>query len=174
MGSNRAEPKDLPSPKKSTQTAKTSAPKKPTGFQQMGAGTQTPAGISNLLKPFQINPSATNKTGGGLDLGQQPKKSSPNLSSARIAGNLSSLSNPLSPAGDANNIKSMLFQQMDIADKTDKSFDAQKLLLNNLKLLKNFKKTHSLLQLPKSTKGFLKSTNGLKVIQKLKHSYNKN
>ena len=75
MGSNRVAPKDLPSPKKSTQTAKTSAPKKPTGFQQMGAGTQTPAGISDLSEPLQINPSANNKTGGGLDLGQRPTKS---------------------------------------------------------------------------------------------------
>jgi hypothetical protein len=63
-------------PKKPTQTAKTSAPKKPTGFQQMGEGTQTPAEISNLLKPFQqFDPSATNKTGGSVELGQRPTKS---------------------------------------------------------------------------------------------------
>ena len=40
------------------------------------------------------------------------------------------------PAGDANNIKSMLFQQMDIADKTDKSFDASKATTEQLKALK--------------------------------------
>ena len=59
MGSNRAEPKDLLSPKKSTQTAKTSAPKKPTGFQQMDAGTQTPAGAA-LETPVaeQLRPDA--------------------------------------------------------------------------------------------------------------------
>jgi hypothetical protein len=65
-----------PAPKKPPQTAKTSAPKEPTGFQQMGAGTQTPAGISDLFKPLQqFDPSANNKTGGGLDLGQRPTKS---------------------------------------------------------------------------------------------------
>jgi len=59
MGSNRVAPKDLPSPKKSTQTAKTSAPKKPTGFQQMDAGTQTPAGAA-LETPVaeQLRPDA--------------------------------------------------------------------------------------------------------------------
>jgi hypothetical protein len=53
-------------PKRSTKTAKTSEPKNPT---QEGKA-------SDLLKPFQqFDPSANNKTGGGLDLGQQPTKS---------------------------------------------------------------------------------------------------
>ena len=129
-------------PKKPTQTAKTSAPKKPTGFQQ-------------------INPSAINKTGGGLDLGQQPKKSTgfQQMGEGTLAPSISPMSpreqmgyNSVEskegltprrgensrriPAGDANNIKSMLFQQMDIADKTDKSFDASKATTEQLKALK--------------------------------------
>ena len=138
-------------PKKSTQTAKTSAPKKPT----------KKFGISDLSEPLQINPSATNKTGGGLDLGQQPKK--PTGFQQMGEGTLAPSINPMSPreqmgynsveskegltprrgensrtipAGDANNIKSMLFQQMDIADKTDKSFDASKATTEQLKALK--------------------------------------
>jgi hypothetical protein len=73
-----------PEPKKSTQAVKPVEPKKPTGFQQMGEVIQTPepkkatktSEISDLFKPLQqFDPSANNKTGGGLDLGQRPTKS---------------------------------------------------------------------------------------------------
>jgi len=138
-------------PKKSTQAVKPVEPKKPT----------KKFGISDLSEPLQINPSATNKTGGGLDLGQQPKK--PTGFQQMGEGTLAPSINPMSPreqmgynsveskegltprrgensrtipAGDANNIKSMLFQQMDIADKTDKSFDASKATTEQLKALK--------------------------------------
>ena len=72
--------------KKPTQTSKTSAPKKPTGFQQMyedeGIRTSVPkkptktSEISDLFKPLQqFDPSANNKIGGASDLGQRPTKS---------------------------------------------------------------------------------------------------
>ena len=114
MGSNQATPKDLLSPKKPTQTAKTSAPKEPTGFQQMGEGTLAPS-ISPMSPREQMGYNSVE-----FKEGLTPRRGENNR---RI------------PAGDANNIKSMLFQQMDIADKTDKSFDASKATTEQLKAL---------------------------------------
>jgi hypothetical protein len=93
-------------PKKPPQTAKTSAPKEPTGFQQMGAGTQTPAEISELLKPLKDprTPAgdANNKTAGGLDLGQRPTNSYLELSTY-VPRELSSTEAKFRPINDLEN-----------------------------------------------------------------------